>query len=227
LGLGIDLSPEGVTPNDERDPDTGANDAQNFPVLNSATNTTVEGTLSSTANTTFILEFFSNTACDPSGHGEGEMFIGSTMVMTGLDGTASFMATFSTRAPSNRFITATATDPNGNTSEFSPCLAVQGTNQPPNAVDDRVEIDCITSCGTLIINVLANDSDPDSDPLTIIAVTQGSGGRVAIINNGTRVTFTPTSNFTGFDMFTYTISDGNGGTDTATVMMMYVPPPKL
>jgi len=51
--------------------------------------------------------------------------------------------------------------------------------------------------------------------LTVTAVTQGSHGSVT--NNGTSVSYTPNSNFFGTDSFTYTISDGNGGTDTATV----------
>ena len=60
-GLGIDLSPGGVSPNDAGDVDSGANNLQNFPILTLATSgsTTIEGTLNSTANTLFRLEFFS------------------------------------------------------------------------------------------------------------------------------------------------------------------------
>ena len=127
-GLGIDLFPSGVTPNDVGDGDTGPNNLQNFPVLTSATSspttTNIAGTLNSTAITTFALEFFSNTACDPSNHGEGETFLGSTMATTGGTGNASFSATFGTPVPSGQFITATATDPNDNTSEFSQCEQV-------------------------------------------------------------------------------------------------------
>jgi hypothetical protein len=68
------------------------------------------------------------------------------------------------------------------------------------------------------IDVLANDSDPDGDTLTITALTQPANG--SVVNNGSDVTYTPRNNFRGNDTFTYTISDGNGGTDTATVTVI-------
>lgn len=128
-GLGIDLGGNGVAPNDSGDSDTGANNLQNFPVLTLATSTTVQGTLNSRPNTTFRLEFFSNTECDPSGYGEGQKFIGPTTVTTDGSGDASFTVAFSTTVPGGRFITATATDPDGNTSEFSRCVEVKAATQ--------------------------------------------------------------------------------------------------
>ena len=112
-GLGIDLEPNGVTPNDPDDVDTGPNNLQNFPVLTAATtgSTTIEGTLNSTASTTFRLEFFSNAACDASGNGEGESFIGFSDETTDGTGNASFSVTFLDTVPVGQFITATATDP--------------------------------------------------------------------------------------------------------------------
>jgi uncharacterized repeat protein (TIGR01451 family)/CSLREA domain-containing protein len=116
-GLGIDLGGNGVTLNDPCDGDTGANNFQNFPVLTSVSSTAIQGTLNSSANTTFALEFFTNNAGDPSGFGEGQNFVGSTQVTTDANCNANFSlpATIS----SNQVVTATATDPNGNTSEFS------------------------------------------------------------------------------------------------------------
>ncbi|MDW8310301.1 MAG: right-handed parallel beta-helix repeat-containing protein, partial [Verrucomicrobiales bacterium] len=132
-GLGIDLDPNNVTANDANDPDTGANQRQNFPVLSSATanvaDTRVAGTLNSAANTSFRLEFFSNPRCDALGHGEGEQFLGSAEVTTDGSGNASFDLTLPTRAI-GRFITATATDPAGNTSEFSACVRAESTVPP-------------------------------------------------------------------------------------------------
>jgi CSLREA domain-containing protein len=125
-GLGIDLGPEGVTPNDPGDTD----DVQNFPELTSVTSsggtTTLLGLLDSRPNTTFTLEFFGNTECDPSGFGEGETFLGSQQVTTDGQGDAVFAVTLSASA-ANVTATATATDPNGSTSEFSRCVQVAAT----------------------------------------------------------------------------------------------------
>ena len=96
-GLGIDLQNDAVTANDAGDGDTGPNNLQNFPVLTSVItgSTTIAGRLTNTPNTTFLLEFFANTVPDPSAHGEGEMFIGSTNVTTDSMGKADFSGTFS------------------------------------------------------------------------------------------------------------------------------------
>ena len=129
-GIGIDLDGDGVTPNDPCDGDSGANNRQNAPVITSSSSsggtTTIVGTLNSTPNMTFTIEFFSNAACDPSGFGEGETFIGSATVTTDGSCSASFTITLPIAIPSGSFITATATDPNGNTSEFAQCSLLGG-----------------------------------------------------------------------------------------------------
>ncbi len=125
--LGIDLGTLGVTPNDAGDADAGANNLQNFPVLNSAVSngatTGVSGALNSAASTAFRVEFFSNATCDASGNGEGAQLLGSTDVTTDGNGNAAFNVSLPTVAV-GQLITATATDPSGNTSEFSACRAV-------------------------------------------------------------------------------------------------------
>lgn len=122
-GLGIDLGPTGVTPNDLSDGDTGPNQLQNFPEITSVTSTsnstTIQGTLKSIPSTTFQIDFYSNAAVDPSGNGEGAQFFNSTSVNTDSNGNGTINATFPVGLPSGRVITATATDPNGSTSEFS------------------------------------------------------------------------------------------------------------
>jgi hypothetical protein len=126
-GLGIDFGSDGVTPNDAGDADTGANNLQNFPVLTSAVSngaTTVQGTLNSTANTTFRVEFFANPSCDASGNGEGAQFIGASTPVTNSGGNVSFSATLPVNLALGTVVTATATDAAGNTSEFSACRAV-------------------------------------------------------------------------------------------------------
>jgi len=135
--LGIDLIGQlGPNPNDPCDSDAGPNNLQNFPVLTSGISsgfsTDIQGALISTANTAFRIEFFANAACDPSGFGEGQTFIGSTTVTTGTDCGATFNVTLPVSVPAGQFITATATDPAGNTSEFSQCAQVA---QGPSSFD--------------------------------------------------------------------------------------------
>ncbi|MFC0243784.1 T1SS-143 repeat domain-containing protein [Rhodopseudomonas telluris] len=62
--------------------------------------------------------------------------------------------------------------------------------------------------------LLANDTDQDGDTLSIVSVQGALHGTVAL--NGTTITFTPTANYNGPASFTYTVSDGHGGTSTAT-----------
>jgi ELWxxDGT repeat protein/parallel beta-helix repeat protein len=134
-GLGFDLGNDGVTPNDPSDGDVGPNSLQNYPVLTSATNsggtTTISGALNSAANSTYTLRFFVNDTCHPSGHGEGEMFIGSTNVMTDGSGDVHFTFVPASAIALGKFITATATDVANNTSEFSSCRAVSLPPGPP------------------------------------------------------------------------------------------------
>jgi hypothetical protein len=66
------------------------------------------------------------------------------------------------------------------------------------------------------VNVLANDTEPDGDTLSVVSVTQGTNGTVSINPNKT-VHYAPALNFFGSDSFTYTIDDGHGGESTATV----------
>ena len=94
--------------------------------------------------------------------------------------------------------------------EFTGAIAV---NRPPVA-----NADTAATVGTtpVRITVLANDSDPDGDPLTVTATTSPARGSV-VINADRTVTYTPSARFQGTDTFGYTLSDGRGGTTTATV----------
>jgi hypothetical protein len=122
-GLGIDLGGDGVTLNDAGDTDSGANNLQNFPVLTSVSNsggmTTINGRLNSAANTMYRIEFFANDSLDPTGYGEGQTYLGFVNTnKTDGNGDVTFSQSF-TQIGANQRVTATATDPNGNTSEFS------------------------------------------------------------------------------------------------------------
>ena len=121
--IGIDLGDEDVTQNDGGDGDSGENALQNFPVLTdvtwSSTDVTIDGTLNSAASTTYRVEFFANTTVDTSGYGEGQTYLGFVDVTTDGSGNASFSRNLTVAVPAGASYTATATDPAGNTSEFS------------------------------------------------------------------------------------------------------------
>ena len=152
VGLGIDLGEDGVTPNHPNGSGVGPNNLENYPVLTSASSspagTHIIGTLNSTPNTAVHIEFFSNPTADPSGHGQGEFFLGSTDVTTGADSNASFDLTLPPIVAAGAAISSTATDSSGNTSEFSQdvtatasALAVASANfiytRSPNALTFR------------------------------------------------------------------------------------------
>ncbi len=119
-GLGIDLTGAvGIDRNDFLDGDTGANKLQNYPTLTGATRMRVFGNLMSAPGETFDLEFFANKASDPSGFGEGAFYVGRTSVTTDKMGFVTFVANFAMLVDDGMAITATATDIDGNTSEFS------------------------------------------------------------------------------------------------------------
>ncbi len=126
INLGTSSTAAGaVEINDPQDPDAGPNDLQNYPVLTLAVTgsgtTVVQGTLNSTPTRSFTLEFFSGLACDASGNGEGQTPIGSRSISTGAGGIAPFSLVMPVPTVIGHFITATATDAQGNTSEFSRC----------------------------------------------------------------------------------------------------------
>jgi hypothetical protein len=125
-GLGIDLGNvlgDGVTDNDLQDPDTGPNQFQNFPTMRWASSyfSTIGSSLNSIPNGTFTVQFFSSPACDGSGNGEGERYLGSTQVTTDAAGNVDFTVV-TLPFTDLEYLSATATDSSGSTSEFSPCF---------------------------------------------------------------------------------------------------------
>jgi hypothetical protein len=108
-----------------------------------------------------------------------------------------------------------ARDPSNNTTAPSDAInVVTGSNQSPLAMDDAATLN---EDGTVTVSVLSNDSDPDSDSLTISSV--GVAGHGTVTNNGSSITYKPAANYNGSDSFSYTINDGFGGTATANVML--------
>ena len=178
-GLGIELGADGVTLNDPGDPDTGANDLQNFPLLRSAVSSGASVSVQATLNSTpgaFTVEFFYNPGCDPSGYGEGRSFIGSVNVAANSSGDA--IGTFTSPFPPGGFITATATDAAGNTSEFSPCLRVSTAGGPSvQANNVRVLPDLLTATGSnfaAVVEVQVNGVSFNRP-----ALVEGGGTRVS------------------------------------------------
>jgi len=99
-------------------------------------------------------------------------------------------------------------------------ITVTGVDHPPAATNDFPTV--VQGSGPVTIDVLANDTDPDGDPLTIASVTQGTNGHVAITANKKFLTYHPTGSFIGTDSFTYTASDGRGGLSVGTVLVTVV-----
>ncbi len=128
-GLGIDLGDVGPGFNDPLDADVGVNGLQNYPILQSiehsapqgAGSTRILGKFNSAPSTTFDLDFYSNPACAkfPRELAEGEVYLGSSQVTTDAGGNASIDVTLPVETEAGARISATATDSNGNTSEFS------------------------------------------------------------------------------------------------------------
>ncbi len=102
-----------------------------------------------------------------------------------------------------------------------------GANQPPTAVNDSIQVDIPVSSATTF-DPRWNDSDPNGHALTVTAKTNGAKGTVAINGTGTAVTYTYTATLPGggldSDSFTYTVSDGYGGTAVGTVSVSITGP---
>jgi len=111
--------------------------------------------------------------------------------------------------------TYTVSDGNGGSATASVTVTVTSANDAPVA---NADTSSVAEDGTINVAVLANDTDPDSDTLSVASVTQGAHGVVSI-NPDKTVRYVPTANYNGPDTFTYTVSDGNGGSATATVTM--------
>ncbi|PTX55830.1 CshA-type fibril repeat protein [Litoreibacter ponti] len=108
-------------------------------------------------------------------------------------------------------ISYTVSDPDGNEDTATVTVNVAPVNDAPDAVNDTDTTDEDTP---ITLDVLANDTDVDGDDLTVTGATvPAEQGTVEIVDN--KVVFTPAENFNGLATISYSISDGNGGTDTA------------
>jgi VCBS repeat-containing protein len=108
----------------------------------------------------------------------------------------------------------------GRLSYATATVTVDPVNDAPDAINDTATA---VKNAPVAIPVRANDTDADGDTLSVTGVTQGTHGAVSYTSTG--VTYTPDGVYTGTDSFTYTVSDGHGGTDTATVNVTVSNPP--
>ncbi len=109
--------------------------------------------------------------------------------------------------------TYTITDSLGQTSTATVNVTITGVNDAPVAVDDAATTIEETP---VVIDVLANDSDPEAEPLVVAIATPPTHGNAVVLPDGI-IEYTPDPGFIGNDRFDYTITDPNGGTSTATV----------
>ena len=98
-------------------------------------------------------------------------------------------------------------------------IQVGTPNLPPVAVDD---VATMTQGGSIVIAVLANDCDPENDPISLTGLTQPANGAAYILEDGT-VRYTPHSLFSGVDTFMYFIEDSEGNFASATVTVTVEP----
>lgn len=159
---------------------------------------------------------------DQTGESEA-VTLTETGVNTGVF-TAAVPTVFGTVADANNNGQFAVSNLNTITASYNDAVAANGgsavltsvtnvTNQPPVAADDSLATPPDTPVS---VPVLANDVDPEGQPLTVTGVTQPPSGTVTFLPGGT-VLYTPVDGFSGTETFTYTISDGQGGTDTATI----------
>jgi parallel beta-helix repeat protein len=225
---GFPTTPGPITPNVSviapHSPQIG-NYGQNFPVLSAATSgssSVVTGTLNGAADTTFTVDLYANPTVSASDYyqgqyyGEGQYDLGQVTVTTDANGNASFSADVSAASlpggvlPSGWYVSATATDPNGNTSEYSAdmvtALASQTLSQylqtalpqnlsspAPTAIDVQAGPDQSPAGVIQAVNGLTNVTQPVTVVLDLGGGTYSTGGVAAnppanvtfVVQNGT------------------------------------------
>jgi len=140
---------------------------------------------------------------------------GAPAVLVGANFVSTLTLPAVTNAQNGNRYRAVFTNPCGMRATNAAILTVTPVNDAPQAVKDEAQV--ITNSPPNRINVLANDTDEENDALTVSGVTHGQHGTTTITPDSKAVTYQPAAGYFGTDAFTYTVSDGNGGTATATV----------
>jgi CSLREA domain-containing protein len=186
--LAIDLDANGVNANDPGDGDGGSNNLQNYPVLSAASlsraHTTFFGTLNSVPNASFTLDFYrSPTPGNASGYGDARVYLGAVGITTDGSGNANFAAELPVVGSIGSYITATATDAQGSTSELSKSVIVSdppqaGANLVINSTDDHDDGACTSADCTL--REAINAANADANPSSITFAPDLAGSTVAL-----------------------------------------------
>lgn len=176
--LGIELGADGVTANDPSDADAGDNLRQNYPVLTEVrtdgANLEVTGSLHTTPGMTFTIDLYASDVADASGHGEATRYLASFDTTTDGSGDVTFSVLQPAVVAVGAWITATATDPSGNTSELS--LAIETLGPREFVVDSTVDaIDANLGDG------LARDASGNTTLRAAVMEANASGGHHTIV----------------------------------------------
>ena len=161
----------------------GVNLFQSFPVLSSAaaadSSVLVRGTLHAAASSTYAIDVFASTSPDPSLYGEGQTYLGSFTVTTNSSGNVTFGGNVAMPPGGQYYITATATDSAGNTSEFSAGLSPASGATYRDTTGNGLSADDIPMAG-VVVNVYAdangNKALDSGDGTPIASVTSDSSG---------------------------------------------------
>lgn len=227
LGLGIDLANNGVTPNDAGDVDTGPNGVQNFPVVTGVSGNTVKFVLDTVANPNgYRIDFYNNPGgVDPTGYGEGQVWLGSCIVASPSATVPSSCSVASVDAATLRMTATrclTAACDSGATSEFngpsttnltitktdgqatyvsgqSLIYTIVATNNGNVTVSDAVFTDPVVTGLSVNAVTCGNATLGSQCPAaanTTVALMQGPGIVVPLLTQGGSVTFTVTATAT-------------------------------
>jgi len=115
------------------------------------------------------------------------------------------------------FTIAVSDGANPTRSDNTTTVLTTSVNHAPTAVGDTIQRYATEGVKVSTATLLANDTDPDLDTLTITGVVSPNGNGASIYLAGTWIHYVPASGFTSSDTFTYAISDGHGGTANGTV----------
>ena len=226
--IGIDLGGQGdLTPSSVSPADSAANRSQSHPVLDTALGTAqgdilLGGTLAAAANATYILQFFSSPAGGPGGHGAAQTLLGTTSVTTDALGQVRFTARFAGNFPAQPFVTATATDARGDTSDLADDLQVVAADPPVYAAPDAYNTDVDTPLVVAAPGLLLNDLAGGTGAITAEVAALPAHGTLTLAADGS-FRYQPDAGYAGPDSFTYRAVQGGARSAVATVTLSVNP----